>query len=344
MPATRPLPSTVFATDQAAGEARFEAWRDSISVIFDVAPLAREGLDSFQASVNASHLGNLLIGDLSFGEQQFSRTRARAARDGLDHYLVQWYRSGGFVGQHGDGQDMQVRPGDITVLELDRTLRTFARPSQVLSLIMPRALVDEAFAGPPSGLHGTVLRMETALCGLLSDHLASLHRRLPAIAVADAPAVTQATAQMLAACLRPSRHTQAQAREALHGVTLERIQRHIGRNLGAPLGPDTLCRTFGISRSRLYRLFEQQGGVAHYVQQQRLLRAFHTLANPANQRLRVAEIAARTGFTSEAHFSRAFRAAFGVAPRDARAVGAPAHAAAGSAAPSAEYANWVRGL
>lgn len=346
MSAHRPLPSTLFATDQAAGEARFEAWRDSISVVFDVAPLAREGLGGFQASVNASHLGDLLVGDLCFGGQQFSRARPRLARDGLDHYLVQWYRGGGFIGQHGDGEDMEVRPGDITVFELDRPLRTFAQPSRVLSLIVPRALADEAFGSPGTDLHGTVLRADNPLGGLLSDHLASLHRRLPTIALADAPAVVHATTQMLAACLRPSRRTQAEAQDALHGVTLERIQQHIGRHLGTPLAPDTLCGRFGISRSLLYRLFEPLGGVAHYVQQRRLQRAYHALANPANQRLRVAEIAARMGFASEAHFSRAFRAAFGLTPSDARAMGTAGRAAAGTGAPasSAEYADWLRGL
>lgn len=341
-----PLPTTDFATAQAAGEERFEAWRDSISVIFDVSPLARETLGSFQASVNAAHLGNLLVGDLHFGAQQFARTRPRAARDGLDHYLVQWYRSGGFVGQHDDGDEMEVRPGDVTVFTLDRTLRTFAQPSHVLSLIVPRALADAAFGGPHHDLHGTVLRAGHPLGGLLGDHLASLQRRLPAIALADAPSVVHATMQMLAACLRPSLRTHDQARDALLGVTLERIQRHIARNLGAPLGPDVLCSTFGISRSLLYRLFEPLGGVAHYVQQRRLQRAFHALTNPANQRLRVADIAAHTGFSSEAHFSRAFRAAFGFTPSDARAMAAAQAAGTQPHAhgTSAEYADWVRGL
>jgi AraC-like DNA-binding protein len=340
-----PLPNTVFATDQVAGEARFEAWRESISVIFDVSPLDRgEALGQFQATVNASHLGNLLLGDLCFGGQQFSRTHARAARDGLDHYLVQWYRSGGFVGQHGDGVDMVVRSGDVTVFELDRPLRTYADPSQVLSLVMPRSLVDEALGGAPGQLHGTVLHSQEALCGLLSDHMASLLRRLPAIAVPDTPAVTQATALMMAACLRPSRRTLGEARGAMLDVTLERIQQHISRNLGAPLGPEALCRTFGISRSLLYRMFEPLGGVAHYVQHRRLLRAFHALSNPANQRLRVAEVATRLGFVSEAHFSRSFRTAFGMAPRDVRAMGTPMRAMAAGQGSTAEYANWVRGL
>lgn len=345
MPAARSLPSTLFTTDQQVGEARFDAWRSSISVVFDVAPLAMEQIASFQATVQATHLGNLLVGDLHFAGQQFMRSQGRVLRDGLDHYLVQWYRMGGFVGQRDAGTDMEVRGGDIVILDLGRTLRTFARLSHVLTLIVPRDLIHEAMGVQDSDLHGTVLRGDSALGGLLGDHLLSLQHRLPGIALDDAPAVARATVQMRAACVLPSARTRHEARAAIDGVTLERIQRHIQRHLSADLSAEALCRTFGISRSALYRLFEPLGGVAHHVQQRRLLQAYHALSNPANRRLRVAEVAARAGFASNAHFSRAFRAAFDLAPSEARA---PSHLAGGHAphlhGHSPEYAAWVRGL
>lgn len=347
MPSTGSLPSTVFMTGQSAAEERFEAWRQSISVVFDVAPLAPESIAGFQASVQATHLGHLLVGDLHFAGQQFMRPQPRVLRDGLDHYLVQWYRTGGFVGQRDGGTDMEIRPGDVVILDLGRTLRTFARASRVMTLIVPRDLIHEAMGVQDSDLHGTVLRADSALGGLLSDHLLSLQHRLPGIALNDAPAVARASVQMLAACVLPSARTRHEARNAIDGVTLERLQRHIQRHLADDLSAEALCRRFGISRSVLYRLFEPLGGVAQYAQQRRLLQAYHALANPANRRLRVAEVAARTGFVSNAHFSRVFRASFGMSPSEARApesrgVMAPADDPLGSS--SVEYAAWVRGL
>lgn len=348
MPASQPLPSTVFSTESFQGEDRFEAWRQSISVVFDVAPLAPQDARVFDASVEATHLGMLLLGDTRFSGQQFSRPRAKVARDGMDHYLVQWYREGGFVGHCDDGRDMEVRAGDVSVLDLSRTLRTFAKPSQVLSMIVPRVLAEEAFGNRSPDLHGTVLRRETALGGLFCDHLRSLQHRLPSIDVEDAPHVARASVQMLAACVRPSADTHAQARDAMEGVTLDRIQQHIARNLGSAISPEGLCNHFGLSRSQLYRLFEPLGGVANFVQQRRLLQAFHTLVNPASRRLRVAEVAARVGFSSNAHFSRAFRAAFGVSPTDARAMALAQTASAALAEAegfsSVEYAAWMRTL
>jgi hypothetical protein len=276
LPPAQPLPSTTFSTSQLSGEDRFEAWRASISVLFDVAPLAQGmPIEGFQAQVEAVHLGQLLLGDLRFGAQRFARSHARAAHDGLDHYLVQWYRQGGFIGQHADGDGLRVRSGDVVVFDMARTQHTVAQDSHVLSLIVPRALGDAAFAGAANP-HGTVLRSDSVFGGLLADHLGALHRRLPAIGREQADDVVRATTQMLAACLRPSQRTLAEARAEVQAVTLERIQRHIARNLGAPLAPEQLCRTFGISRHRLYQLFEPLGGVARYVQQRRLQRAFQT--------------------------------------------------------------------
>ena len=136
--------------------------------------------------------------------------------------------------------------------------------------------------GPAAAsLHGAVLRADSVFGGLLADHLAALQRRLPAIAQHQAEDVVRATTQMLAACLRPSQRTLAQAQAEVQAVTLGRIQRHIGRSLGAPLTPEVLCRAFGISRHRLYQLFEPLGGVARYVQQRRAWDAAHVQAHSA---------------------------------------------------------------
>ena len=351
-PPAQPLPSTVFSTRHLPDEARFDAWRQGIAVVFDVAPLATGApLNHFQAQVEATHLGQLLLGDLRFDAQRFARSRPRAAHDGLDHYLVQWYRSGGFAGQYGDeGDELRVGSGDVVVFDMARTQNTVAQGSHVLSLIVPRALGDAALGGPAAAsLHGAVLRADSVFGGLLADHLAALQRRLPAIAQHQAEDVVRATTQMLAACLRPSQRTLAQAQAEVQAVTLGRIQRHIGRSLGAPLTPEVLCRAFGISRHRLYQLFEPLGGVARYVRQRRLQRAFELLSSCAHRHLRVAQVAARLGFASEAHFSRAFRSAFGRAPSEvramaeaARAQGLPPQPLAADAA--VEYADWLVAL
>jgi AraC-like DNA-binding protein len=76
------------------------------------------------------------------------------------------------------------------------------------------------------------------------------------------------------------------------------------------LSPDRIAKSIGVSRRKLYYLFEAEGGVVRYIQNARLLRARTALADP-DRSYRVKEAAFDHGFTSEAHFSRAFKRLFG---------------------------------
>jgi transcriptional regulator GlxA family with amidase domain len=61
--------------------------------------------------------------------------------------------------------------------------------------------------------------------------------------------------------------------------------------------------------------------VLSMVKEERLHRCHHDLADPGLSHLAVAEIAARWGYRSPAHFSRAFTARFGHPPGQARRAG-----------------------
>ena len=75
----------------------------------------------------------------------------------------------------------------------------------------------------------------------------------------------------------------------------------------------------GASSRTLARLFAQEGSSpGRYLQERRLERARQLLASPQGRRLDVAEVAYRHGFSSQAHFARAFKARYGMTPSEAR--------------------------
>ncbi|HTR63935.1 MAG TPA: helix-turn-helix domain-containing protein [Candidatus Binataceae bacterium] len=337
---------SAFSTDQRDAPDRFDAWRESIGVIFEVEPPGRKLSPAFTASVRTYHLGEMLVSGTGFGDQEFKRDLRRISADGLDHYLVQLYYAGGLVGSTRQA-DMNVRPGDIQILDLAQPHVSSARNSSTIVITVQRDLMERMLP-PRVDPHGVVLRGDRGTGALLADYMASLFRRLDSVDEAEAPFVANATSQMIAACLAPSIHTAARARAQIEGVIADRIKRHIEANVGSrDLSPAALCARFRISRAQLYRVFEPVGGVAGYVQARRLDHALARLRDPAHRGRRVFEIAYEAGFSSIAHFSAAFRRQFGFSPSDVRAEidsSAIDHGHAPNPGLVSGYENWIRWL
>ena len=99
----------------------------------------------------------------------------------------------------------------------------------------------------------------------------------------------------------------------------ERVRQAVRRHLRTPtLTPATLSRVVGMSRSNLYRLFEDTGGVARYIQRERLLEAHAALSDPANTKP-ITVIAEDLCFADASSFSRTFKREFGHSPSEVRA-------------------------
>jgi AraC-like DNA-binding protein len=347
MSAGQKLPFSRFSTARMRPRDQFEAWHESISVIFDTSPLPdRPAGAGFTASLSAYHLGNLMVSQVDFDGQRFERDRRKLTRDGMDHYLVQLYATGGLDGV-ADDRERVLHGGDVQILDLARTNDTTARASRTVAVVVPRDVLRGAMR--IDNLHGLVLRGDAGTGGLLADYMRALAARAGVITVDDAPSIAQATTDIIAACFRATAETVARARPALEATLLERIRAHIETMLGSPgLSVDALCQVFGLSRSTLYRLFEPLGGVAAYIQARRLASAYADLADPRKAPRKIYEIAYRWGFVSEAHFSRTFRRAFGVPPGEVRTDAANELATAESnlidLGSERAYRGWLRSL
>jgi AraC-like DNA-binding protein len=131
-------------------------------------------------------------------------------------------------------------------------------------------------------------------------------------------------------------------------VQVTRVRSLIRQQLrSAMLRPERLCRLAGVSRSQLYRLFEPLGGVARYIQAERLRAACRALADPMDAR-DIAAIAEDVGFFDHSSFSRVFRREYGCSPRDFRVAALAGQAVAttrGASAPRpASHAELLRRL
>jgi AraC-like DNA-binding protein len=308
------VPATEFDTAHFAEPDQFDAWRERISVIFNVDPLDTPTAQGFPALTQGFHLGDLILTRSRFEAQRFVRTALRARSDMLDHYLVQLYTEGGYRGQV-DERSIEIRPGTVSILDLVRATETHASAGECVSIIMPRDMLEPLL---PVGvnLHGFVL--DPGNSALFSSYLLSLLRQMPTTTVDQVPHIVRATCSLLAACVTPGLARAARMDTQKTVKHLQEIRTYIERSLHSPdLSPEDICAALNLSRTQLYEFFQSSGGVRRYIQQRRLLKIHAALSDPT-ETASIADLALRFGFSSHAHFSRAFREYFEYSPSDVR--------------------------
>jgi len=154
-------------------------------------------------------------------------------------------------------------------------------------------------------------RVDSPIGRVLTSALTTLWGELPRAEISDAPLLARSFVGLLNGLLQPSPDHEDHVRRALNVAMRQYIADHLD---DLALDVDTLRRQFFCSRSTLYRLFEEDGGVAKFIRDARLRACMHELAFPSTTRKQIAFTATRWGFENPSHFNRLFKRAFGVAP------------------------------
>jgi AraC-like DNA-binding protein len=330
------LPRSRFDTRNLSPRRALEAWRESIDVAFDIR-LRGEADESFHARVDAFLFGNVFVGTASGAAQNFDRSRMKIGRDLSDYYMLQFYLQGS-CGARDGGSDRQTRPGDLFIVDAAQPLATATSDFGNLNLIVPRRLLAPLLKAPDEQ-NMRVLRGGMPLVGLFRDHLGALYRRAGELTVEQAHSIIGPTLELAASALNDG--VAEENGNAVDVALFAAIRRHIDANIGDPgLSPERVAAAFGISRRKLYYLFEQAGGFAACVQEERLRRCCAALLNPAGRSLSIAEIAEAHGFASPGSFSRAFRRVIGMTAREVRDLAAQGRGQ--RRPPDRRRADWAR--
>ena len=165
-----------------------------------------------------------------------------------------------------------------------------------------------------------------AACGSVLDNASRTSaRRLHDGSGAPAAGVTEADFPRLRAL--SARWSPRRSRHRRSGPRRRAANRSRPQGAGAPGRPqapadadlraEDLGRLVGMSRSNLYRLFEDTGGVARYIQRERLLEARAVLSDLATTQS-ISAIAEDFCFADASSFSRAFKREFGYSPSEVR--------------------------
>lgn len=298
---------------------RYEIWRDSISCIFDIDVEADIRSSSvFYAVVDSFRLGNLLFAETDTVEHSWARRAFQIARDDMDHYMVQLFTRGTMTWETGRDAGT-VQAGEIIVFDLSREMESRTSSFTNLSLVIPRQYLAPLLRDPDA-LHMQHLPNEQPVTRLLREYILMLNANCPSLHQALVQSIIPSTLSMVAACLNggsePSEAASCAERDHL---TAYRVKSFIRQNLHNPLlDVQRICDHCNVSRSNLYRLFSDEGGVREFIREERLMRALQSLIERPDQK--VSSVARRHGFMYANDFSRSFRRRFDMAPSELRSM------------------------
>jgi AraC-like DNA-binding protein/mannose-6-phosphate isomerase-like protein (cupin superfamily) len=286
--------------------------------ICDVVPLTAE--DDFHVTTVTTMTRNALLVDTRATDQEYDRTPAHVARGAMDHFQITLCVEGEMRFSSGR-REVTLRPGDIVLIDMAQPNRTVLRAAgdrtRLMAIILQRAMLAPRLAHPDSAT-ATLLPSDHPHARLLASHYATLGLP-PEPEAGSAEATIEAIADIVAAAAGGTADIAAGVERAERHLYLAMIKRHIANNLETDaLAVEAICRHFLISRATLYRLFEADGGLAHYVREQRLNLAFRRLISPAAQDGRLIDLAVGMRFSSDSTFIRAFRRKFGLTPGELR--------------------------
>ncbi len=312
--AGRPRQPLTFSTLGLPPRQQFEAWHESSAGAVEVAPTADPSA-GFPAERALWALGSMALTRVRAPAARLSRSVAAARRSSLDHWLISVALRGERQ-MDAHGLCLTIPAGLASIASMNDVFESERSDIDWLGLYLPRDLVPE-IGTALSASRGRPL--DSAMGRVLAAFLVQLSGEVSSLLGTEEARVVEATRAIVAASISPSAEAMAAAKGPIELVQLARVKAIIRQHLrSAILTPERLCRLAGISRSQLYRLFERQGGVARYIQSERLRAACRALAAPDSAR-DISAIAEDVGFFDPSTFSRAFRQEFGVSPREFRA-------------------------
>jgi AraC-like DNA-binding protein len=314
--------NTLIRTDQLPAAERFEFWREESFHVLGRLDYDTDNRARFRADLRSQDLGATRVHRLvttGFTARRTGRLIRTSDRDMLA-VILHLHRTIGVA--QGDRQT-RFGPGDFAVVETNRPFEVRSVHDEdcyhALMLVFPRALLPL----PPIHLKElTAVRLGpnpgvgVLTSGFLTQLAASIDHLQPAEGARLAATALEVLATRLAheldgVALPPSTHQRA---------LLTRIRALVDQRLGDPaLAPGVIADAHHISVRYLHKLFEAEGTtVAGWIRARRLERCRRDLLDPALRARPVRAIGARWGLVDAQHFSRAFRAAYGMPPAEYR--------------------------
>lgn len=276
----------------------------------------------FRSQIVTGTAGPLRLTTVAGPPLEAARTRRLVRQSDPALFKIDVQTRGRSVFQQDD-REAVLAPGAFTLVDLSRPchMAALGDPDQeIVAVQFPRSLLPvperdlaqltAVRIGGRSGLGGLVSSLAVHLRDHLDDHAPADLGRLSA-ALTDLLAVGLARLVDRSSAVPPEGHRRA---------LLWRVRAFIEERLGDPdLSPAAVAAANHVSIRYLHKLFEtEETTVAGWIRRRRLERCRRDLLDPALGARSVSAIGARWGLIDAQHFSRLFRATYGLPPAEYR--------------------------
>ncbi|MGI5271285.1 helix-turn-helix domain-containing protein [Nonomuraea sp. CA-218870] len=311
---------------------RFAFWWQAVAESVVSVDASSEHVDDFWAEMSTVDLGALRLSRVRCSGFEARRNAHRIRRANADAYQVALSLRGrsGIV---QEDQETALAPADLTLYDASRPFlawsfpgerrapsRTCGEMSDGLILHVPH----DALALPGPTVRRLLARRISG-CGSVAALFSGLLQQILAGAArmtrADTERLSGVVVDLLTSVLAHEMETDPSSFVMDPGAVLVlRVQAFVERRLDdSKLSAADVAAAHHVSLRHLQRLFQREGHtITGWIQQRRLERCHRTLADPLMDGRPIRVIAARWGFTNEAHFNRLFRKTYGTPPASYR--------------------------
>jgi len=315
------LLTTRLTTTDVDPRVGFDYWNDAVSSTFVPLECSTAVQGTFRGELVNVSFGDVQFTKVTAAPHQVRRTRRTIARNdpGLLKACVQL---GGTGRISQDGREAELQPGDLTIYDTSRPYTLSFAADAAFGTLVVMFPAEELGLSPDAVRRVTAVRVggREGLGAVVSPFLVSL----AAITGADTDVLSSRLARNVLSLLETMYRERAGLGpgepERVSTARLIAIQDWLERRLGDPeLSPESIAAAHHISLRYLHRLFAADGtSVSRWVKERRLEGGRRDLADPSLIRFSVAAIAAHWGILDAAAFSRSFRMAYGLSPREYR--------------------------
>jgi AraC-like DNA-binding protein len=267
--------------------------------------------ERFDATVRYRKLDKLVVAE--YRGCGFTGRRS-GSQTGHEHLVgVLMNLTGRLVCRYSGGAETVLEPGKLLVWDTG-TAEGFdaMEPHRELYLLLPRERVPQGLADAAARGAGAVAAGPGAgLAAIAADQLRAITRELDQLSDAALTIACQSFFDPLDAALAPVAAPVTGVRAHL----VAKVRQYIEAHLDDPeLCASSIASAHGVSVRTLQVASADTGTtVGRWIRDRRLKVCYRELAQPGSART-VTDIAFRWGFNDVAHFSRAFKQAFGVTP------------------------------